>query len=278
MPHLRRPKLGQHFLIDVGYRRRIRAALDLRPDELVVEIGPGRGAMTQLLGERRIVAIELDRSLAEELSERLADRARIEVVRADVLTVDLAALCRRHGTSQCFVFGNLPFYITSPILHHLLSFRQWIRAMALLVQREVAERLVASPGTRDYGYLSVLTQICSRPRIVLAVPPGAFSPPPEVHSALVEFQMGARAGTEPLLPEAEVESFLELVKRCFEHKRKNLANNLASHYPRARIELELSRLSLPPSTRAEQMPLEQFVRLYHRLHSSSSSSSLSSTL
>ncbi len=264
MSRLRRPKLGQHFLVDAGYRQRIAAALDLRPEDLVVEIGPGRGAMTQLLAERarRVVTIELDRALAEQLQHRLTAGSRIEVVQADILTVDLAGLCRRHGTERCFVFGNLPYYITSPIIHRLFTFRDCIRAVALLAQREVAERLGAAPGTRDYGYLSVLTQLFWYPRIVLRVPPGAFSPPPKVQSALVEFRMREASGGEPLLPRGEVGRFLQFVKQCFEQKRKNILNNLGGLYSRARVELELNRLSLAHSVRAEQLTLEELVRLY----------------
>jgi 16S rRNA (adenine1518-N6/adenine1519-N6)-dimethyltransferase len=262
-----RPKLGQHFLVDASYRRRIAAALDLQPDDLVVEIGPGRGAMTELLAERagRIVAIELDKALAEQLQRKLAAEPRIEVLQADFLTVDLAELCFRHGVQRCFVFGNVPYYITSPIIHLLFTFRDCIRAMALLVQHEVAERLVATPGTRDYGYLSVLTQLLSYPRIVTGVPAGAFSPPPKVRSVLVEFRMRELAGAGSLLPQQEADRFLQFVKRCFEQKRKNLLNNLAELYSRARLELELNRLSLAPSLRAEQLPLEDLIRLYRGL-------------
>lgn len=264
MPQLRRPKLGQHFLVDASYRRRIATALDLGPEDLVVEIGPGRGAMTELLAERarRIVAIELDKALAEQLQQKLAPGRRVEVLQTDFLTVNLAELCRRHGANRCFVFGNLPYYLTSPIIHHLFTFRDCIRAMALLVQREVAERLVAVPGTRDYGYLSVLTQLWSYPRIATGVPAGAFSPPPRVQSALVEFRMREAAGAGSLLPQKEADQFLQFVKQCFEKKRKNLLNNLAGLYSRARLELELNRLSLAHSLRAEQLPLEDLVRLY----------------
>ena len=259
-----RPKLGQHFLVDASYRRRIVAALDLRAEDLVVEIGPGRGAMTELLAERagRIVAIELDKALAEQLRQKVEAGPRIEVLQADFLTVDLAGLCRRHGAERCFVFGNLPYYITSPIIHHLFAFRDCIRAMALLVQLEVAERLAAVPGTRAYGYFSVLTQLLSYRRIVMGVPAGAFSPPPRVRSALVEFRMGEAAGAGLLVTQQEVDGFLQFVKRCFEQKRKSLLNNLAGLYSRRRLELEFDRLSLAHSLRAEQLPLEDLVRLY----------------
>lgn len=264
MPEYRRPKLGQHFLSNPGYRGRIIASLDLRPDDLVVEIGPGGGAMTELLAEpvRRVVAIELDGDLARRLAEKLAAIPAIEIVRADILDIDLAALCRRCGTKQCFVFGNLPYYITSPIIHRLFRFRSSIRAMSLLVQREVAERLIAAPGTRAYGYLSLLAQFDSRPRKVLSVPRGAFSPPPKVDSALVNFQMGS---TFRDWGEKDRENFLKFVKRCFSQKRKKLLNNLSKIYSRERVLEELSRLALPAGIRAEQLGLDQFACLFRRL-------------
>jgi 16S rRNA (adenine1518-N6/adenine1519-N6)-dimethyltransferase len=266
-PRVRRPKLGQHFLVDASYRQRVAAVVDLRPEELVVEIGPGRGAVTELLAERaqRVIAVELDRMLAEQLREKLGAGSRTEVLQADILAVDLAEVCRRHGTERCFVFGNLPYYITSPILQRLFSFRHCIRAMALLMQQEVAGRLVAAPGTRAYGYLTVLTQLFSHPRILLGVPPGAFAPPPKVQSTLLEFQMRDATGPRALVANAEVDSFLRFVRRCFAQKRKNLLNNLAGSYSRSRVELELERLCLAHSVRAEQLSLEHILRLYRGL-------------
>jgi 16S rRNA (adenine1518-N6/adenine1519-N6)-dimethyltransferase len=263
----RRPKLGKHFLVDPTYRQRIAAMVDLRPEDLVVEIGPGRGAMTELLAgrARQVVAVELDRMLAEQLQKKLATGSHTEVLQADILAVDLAEVCRRQGTERCFVFGNLPYYITSPIIHRLFLFHDRIRAMALLVQHEVAERLVAVPGTREYGYLTVLTQLFSYPRILLGVPPGAFAPPPKVQSTLLEFQMRETAALGSLLPNAEVAGFLQFVKRCFVQKRKNLPNNLASFYSRARVKLELNCLSLAPSVRAEQLTLDELLRFYRHL-------------
>jgi 16S rRNA (adenine1518-N6/adenine1519-N6)-dimethyltransferase len=265
--HVRRPRLGQHFLVDARYRQRIAAAVDLRPDDLVVEIGPGRGAMTELLAERArsVVAVELDGMLAEQLQKKLGIESPIEVLRADILSVDLAELCRRHGTERCFVFGNLPYYITSPIIHRLFLFHDRLRAVALLVQHEVAERLVAGPGTRAYGYLSVFTQLFSYPRILLGVPPGAFAPPPKIQSTLVEFRMRETAGTKSILSMGEEAGFLEFVKRCFAQKRKNLPNNLAGFHSGGRVELELDRLSLARSARAEQLTLEELLQLYRRL-------------
>ena len=151
-----RPKLGQHFLHDQQYRTRIVAELPLQVGDVVIEIGPGRGAMTALLAEhaRKVIAIEVDAALAQQLQEDFRDQPSVQIILADVLRVDFAALCRQEGIARAFVFGNLPYYITSPILHHLFAQRDSIRSMGLLMQREVAERVTAVPGTRDYGYLT----------------------------------------------------------------------------------------------------------------------------
>lgn len=259
-----RPKLGQHFLRDSAYRRRIAEALTVRPDDLVVEIGPGSGAMTELLAARvrQVVAIEIDPVWAEKLRLKFSVDTRIEILQGDILATDLEALCRQHRVWKCFVFGSLPYYITSPILHHLFQFASCIHGMALLVQREVAQRLAAEPGSRDYGYLSVLAQLHSRPHILLGVPPGAFSPPPKVQSALVGLRMiPASLEGIPLQPN----EFLEFVKRCFAHKRKNLVNNLRGEYSPARIEAGLTELGLPRAARAEQLWVRQLASLFTHL-------------
>jgi 16S rRNA (adenine1518-N6/adenine1519-N6)-dimethyltransferase len=231
---------------------------------VVFEIGPGRGAMTALLAERarKVMAIEIDWALAQGLQVVFRQEPRVEIITADVLHVDFAALCRREGIAQGFVFGNLPYYITSPILHHLFAQRDSIRAMGLLMQREVAERLTAAPGTRDYGYLTVATQIYSQPQIALAVPPGAFSPAPKVQSALVTFRMKA---TFDQWSQGTYNDFLEFVKRCFAQKRKNLLNNLAGIYPRRRIMQAIEEAGKPAQWRAEQLSLEELAGVFEGL-------------
>lgn len=260
-----RPKLGQHFLSDVRYCSRIVDALGLRSDELAIEIGPGHGAMTELLAARtgRVVAVEVDPALVEELRQKVEQLPNIEIIHADVLLTDFSALCRESGVNQCYVFGNLPYYITSPIIHHVLRFARHVRGMGLLVQREVANRLVARPGTRDYGYLTVFTRLYSSPRMVLQVPPGAFSPPPKVNSALVCFEM--HAADQTMSRELEG-AFVVFLKQSFAHKRKMLLNCLSPRYPRQTIERELERLALSPGVRAEELSLEQFIALFSRLH------------
>ena len=264
MPKRRRPKLGQHFLVDAHYRSRIVDALGLRPSDLVIEIGPGHGAMTALLAShtRAIVAVEVDPALASELKEKFQQEPRVEILNADILATDLAAVCRRFQVDQCFVFGSLPYYITSPILHHLLEFVGSIRAMGLLVQREVANRLAARPGMRDYGYLTVWACLFASSRLALQVPPGAFSPPPKVHSALVRLEMHPLDGR---IGFARKEKFQTYLKQCFAHKRKKLLNCLAEVYPRHRVERELERLALPSKVRAEELSLEKFIALFTSL-------------
>jgi 16S rRNA (adenine1518-N6/adenine1519-N6)-dimethyltransferase len=260
VPQPARPKLGQHFLRDRRFQRRIVESLAIRPNDLVCEIGPGRGAMTELLAARaqQVVALEVDPELARKLQEKFFNKRGIEVLEADILQSDLGSLCRRYQRERCFVFGNLPYYITSPILHHLLDFAGWICGMGLVVQREVAERLIALPGSRPYGYLTVFTQLHTNPRIEFGIPPGAFSPQPKVDSALVTFQMKPEAVR---LPTEERTALLEFVKLCFAHKRKNLLNNLAPVYARPRVETELAALNLPLTIRAEELALEQLERL-----------------
>jgi 16S rRNA (adenine1518-N6/adenine1519-N6)-dimethyltransferase len=264
MPPSKRPKLGQHFLQDAGYRKKILDEFRLPGDGLVIEIGPGRGALTGLLAERarKVIAIEVDSALARRLHEDFAQIPRVAILQADVLTVDFAELCRQQGAAECWVFGNLPYYITSPILQRLFSYWHSIRAMGLLVQREVAERLTAEPGTRDYGYLTVSAQLYSQPRIVLDVPPGAFSPPPKVHSALVAFQMSPRF---PKWRREEGEEFLEFVKRCFAQKRKTLLNNLAGVFSRAQVARALVGVGKAQNLRAEQLSVDELAAVFEQL-------------
>jgi 16S rRNA (adenine1518-N6/adenine1519-N6)-dimethyltransferase len=264
VPQPARPKLGQHFLRDRRFQRRIVECLAIQSNDLVCEIGAGRGAMTELLAARagQVVALEVDRELVRMLRQKFSSKLGIEVLEADILRTDLAGLCRRYQGERCFVFGNLPYYITSPIIHHLLGYAGSIRGMGLVVQREVAERLCALPGSRPYGYLTVLTQLDTSPRIEFGIPPGAFSPPPRVDSALVTFEMKPE---RTRLPAEERQALLEFVKLCFAHKRKNLLNNLAPVYARQRVETELAALKLPPTIRAEQLALEQYEKLLARL-------------
>jgi 16S rRNA (adenine1518-N6/adenine1519-N6)-dimethyltransferase len=215
----------------------------------IVEIGPGQGALTEYLlrSEAHVHAIELDPAMVERLARRFPNHPRLTVHAADVLDVDLA----QWGPAA--LAGNLPYYITSPILDRIRRARTAIASSTLLMQKEVADRLVARPGSRDYGYLTVVTQSWAEARFVVNVPPGAFRPPPKVESAVVHLQ--ALAEVEP-----DLEAFLKFAGMAFRQKRKNLRNNLAQAYPAADWENLAER-----TLRAEQLSIPQLRELWRKL-------------
>jgi len=263
-----RQRMGQHFLRDLGWRKRILATLPRDNNDTWIEIGAGHGEMTELLAAngRRVVAIEGDPKLAEGLREKTASSsagwAGVTVVAGDVLEQDFRALA---GGQRFRVYGNLPYYITSPILHRLFDYAGQIDSIHLVIQLEVAERIVAQPGRREYGYLSAACQFYTKPRIALRLPPGAFSPPPKVKSALVEMNLpGERARLN--IGDARNETrFLEFVQSCFSQKRKTLRNNLRSISSEEQIHAALTETELRLDARAEQLSLPQFAQVFQRI-------------
>ena len=245
-------KLGQHFLTSASILNRIADAVCPAREPLVIEIGPGRGALTEKLLERadRVVAIEVDAGLVEHLRTRFPTD-RLEVIHSDVLQVDLAQWGRAP------IAGNLPYYITSPILEKVV--RSSPPRAVFLMQKEVAQRLAARPGTRDYGYLTVQTAAFASVRMLFDVRPGAFRPPRKVDSAVVLLEP-----REVDIPDRE--TFLEFVSRSFRQKRKTLRNNLAEFYP------EITRLP-EAGMRAEQLSLEQFLSAFICVQAQKSSES-----
>jgi 16S rRNA (adenine1518-N6/adenine1519-N6)-dimethyltransferase len=262
-----RQRLGQHFLHDIGWRKRILATLPLAPNQTWIEIGPGHGEMTQLVvGEnRRIIVIETDQRLAEGLkAARDADPNQwpgLEIVTADVLATDIGELT----TAKIHIYGNLPYYITSPILHHLFRWAAQIASIHIVIQLEVAERIAAHPNVRDYGYLSVLCQFYAQPKIALRIPPGAFRPPPKVKSALVAMTLPGAQANLNITGEANEKHFLEFVQTCFSQKRKTLRNNLLAISSDKKIHEALAAAQLRPDARAERLTLPQFAALYSQL-------------
>ncbi len=258
----RRP-LGQHFLADASWRRRIWDTLSVSRDDVWLEIGAGHGEMTTLLAgsAAQVIAVELDAHLVERLRSLAQQLPNIEVVPGDVLQLDFPHLA---GRARLKVYGNLPYYITSPILHRLFEHADRFEAIHVVVQMEVAARLAARPGRRQYGYLSVAVQFYARPEIVLRIPRGAFCPPPKVTSALVSMRLPSERAA---LGIADEKDFLEFVKGCFEQKRKTLLNNLRPRLGNARVEEALREMGLRRDARAEQLSVAHFADLYRRFPS-----------
>lgn len=256
-----RQRLGQHFLYSASWLDRIARTLPLHAAETWIEIGAGHGEMTsRLQGDgRRVIAIEMDPPLAAGLRERAAaEWTGVEVMESDALGVGFASL----GGHQFRVYGNLPYYITSPLIRRVFQAADSVRSLHIVIQKEVAERIVATPGHREYGFLSTLCQFYSRPKIVFSIPPGAFRPPPRVASALVEMQVpGARKD----LGIADDAEFLEFVQRCFGQKRKTLRNNLRTFVDPGSIEAALKIAGIDPGARAEELSVAAFARLHAAL-------------
>jgi 16S rRNA (adenine1518-N6/adenine1519-N6)-dimethyltransferase len=267
-----RQRLGQHFLASAAWRNRILETLPKQPEETWVEIGPGHGEMTKLLAapDRHVFAIEADPQLAANLQRNAQIEPEkwpgLSVVQGDVLQQDLAKLTH---SERFRVYGNLPYYITSPILHHLFAFADRIASIHIVVQWEVAARIAAKPGRREYGYLSAACRFYSQPEIVFRIPPGAFRPPPRVMSALVRMDLpGERAS----LAITDEERFLKFVQLCFSQKRKTLRNNLRGTYKEEEIQAAIDPFQIPPDARAEQLTLAQFAAVYSQLEGNTSAS------
>ncbi len=256
----KRRALGQHFLRDTGVARAIVDLAAPTSADLVVEIGPGGGALTGELSARagHVVALEVDDGLADALRRRLPD---VEVVQADARTWDYGTLERPPG-GRVLIVGNLPYSVSKPILMALVGARTAIDAMTLMLQREVAERLAAAPGGKTYGSLSVLTQLYCDVRIALRVPPGAFRPPPKVDSTVVQLAVLAR----PRVEVRDERRFRAVVRSAFGQRRKTLANALAGGLglPLDEVRRAVEDEGIDPARRAETLGLVEFARLAAR--------------
>lgn len=268
-----RQRLGQHFLADLDWREQIARAIRVSPQSLAplpsrgkenycwIEIGGGHGEITEHLAATGmpVYTIELDAQLAEGL-QRLAKRfPNLKVVHGDVLETDIAKLA---AGRRVRIYGNLPYYITSPILHHLFASPALIDEIDIVVQREVGLRLVAAPGARDYGYLSVLTQYFARPELVLEIPKHAFRPPPEVASALVALRL---PGEQAKLSGVDESKFFKFVKLCFSQKRKTLVNNLRGVAKADVVREALAAAGLRADARAEQLSVAELAAMGRQL-------------
>lgn len=268
-----KPKLGQHFLTDPMAPGRIADALGDIGQSTVFEIGPGRGVLTSLLAKRarRLIAIETDRVLAAQLRMNFSLNGNVEIIEGDVLAVDFDTIfgpkpgSTRPGISQpperVRVVGNLPYFITSDILLRLFAFRKYFESSVLMVQREVADRLTASPGTSEYGLLSATTQLYTTVEKLFTLPPTAFTPPPKVHSTVVRLTVTPRL--EGLhVPEV---AFIDFLKLSFGQKRKTLSNNLKARYDAKALRAAMEGAGVKHDVRSEALSLEKAATLFRAL-------------
>jgi 16S rRNA (adenine1518-N6/adenine1519-N6)-dimethyltransferase len=262
---MRKPKLGQNFLVDDAARHAIADSLGDVAERTILEIGPGHGAITSILAERcrRLIAIEIDRALAAELRFRFRELPQVEIVEADVLEVDFEALLTAGETAD--VVGNLPYYITSEILLRLFAAgaRGTLTRAVVMMQREVAERFAAAPGVRDYGLLSATAQMNARVETLFTLPPSSFSPPPDVYSTVLRLEFAPRF-EELGVDAAGFDAFL---RSCFAQKRKTLANNLRAAGYSAEAVQAAWPAEIPALARAESISLEPMAQLYRGLRS-----------
>ena len=276
MVNLRSPKkakLGQNFLTDRKAAEKIVDALGDVSQSLVVEVGPGRGALTDTLVQRagRVIAIEFDRMLATELRVKYSREPKMEVLEADVLAIDFRTVLNRTigplndlrplKPERARLLGNLPYYITSDILLHIFKFCDQFDWIVIMVQREVADRIAAKPGTRDYGLLSATTQLYTQVEKLFTLPPGAFAPPPKVHSSVLRMKVAPRFDELGVV----ADEFIEFLKLAFAMKRKTLLNNLKKQYSEDQIRAVLKRAAIRADVRAEALPLEKSAAVFRTL-------------
>jgi 16S rRNA (adenine1518-N6/adenine1519-N6)-dimethyltransferase len=259
-----RPKrsLGQNFLHDQNISRKIVNAIAPDPSDVIVEVGPGTGALTRHLAgrARELIVVEIDERVIRYLSELTAGLG-VRVTHGDFLNTDLAAIAAETGT-RVRIVGNVPYHITSPILFHILDFRSSVRDVTIMVQREVARRIVASPGTKEYGILSVFCQLFGNPKIMFDVSPNAFTPKPKVTSSVIRYEIL----TAPRYPVADESFFRMVIRGVFGKRRKTLRNSLSYLFedglPPGIPEADLQR-------RPEDLSIGDLVDLTNTLHEQS---------
>jgi 16S rRNA (adenine1518-N6/adenine1519-N6)-dimethyltransferase len=270
---VKKPRLGQNFLADAGAAEKIVDALGDVSESVVVEIGPGKGALTQALARRakRLIAVELDRMMSAELRFKYRLQPQVEIIEADVLKLDFRTLLNRTigplndlrplKPSPARVVGNLPYYITSDILLRLFEFHDQFDVIVIMVQREVADRIAAEPGSRDYGLLSATAQLYAKVEKLFTLPPEAFAPPPKVHSTVLRLAIAPRFAELQIKP---VE-FIGFLKTAFAMKRKTLLNNLKKDYSEEMVRNTLKETGIRSDVRAEALPLERSAEIFRRL-------------
>lgn len=256
-------KFGQNFLIDEHVLNKIILAAGVTKEDVVLEIGPGFGTMTQYLAEaaKEVIAVEIDKTLIPILQDTLRDYDNITLINEDILKVDIAALVQEKNAGKPIkVVANLPYYITTPIIMGLFESHVPLENITVMVQKEVASRMQAGPGTKDYGALSLAVQFYAKPYIVANVPPNCFIPRPNVGSAVIRL---TKWEEQPVQVKNEAFMF-SLIRASFNQRRKTLQNSLVNggiSVTKEQILLALEEMGLPPAVRGEALTLEQFARL-----------------
>ena len=261
-------KFGQNFLIDTHVLDKIIAAANITKDDLVLEVGPGIGTMTQYLCEhaRQVVAVEIDKNLIPILEDTLSEYDNVKVINADILKVDINKIAKEeNGGRPIKVVANLPYYITTPIIMGLFESHVPIENITVMVQKEVADRMQVGPGTKDYGALSLAVQYYAEPYIVANVPPNCFMPRPKVGSAVIRL-----TSHEQVPVEVQDEAFMfRLIRASFNQRRKTLVNGLNNspevNVPKEAILEALEKMGMSPTVRGETFSLEQFAELSNLL-------------
>lgn len=259
--------LGQNFLVDEGILNNIIQAAELSSEDIVMEIGPGLGSLTKLLANKakKVIGIELDQSIIPLLTKTMAEYSNFVLVREDALKTDFdKVMAENTGSDKGYkVVANLPYYITTPLLMKMLESRYNIITAVVMVQKEVADRMLADPGGKTFGALSVAVQYYSKPEFVVKVPATAFIPPPKVDSAVVKLDIRTR----PAVEVKDEALFFRVIKTAFSQRRKTILNNLSNgNFAVTKDEIEevLQGLSIDPCRRAETLSLEEFARITDR--------------
>jgi len=257
---LPKKSLGQNFLADQNIRNKIIASLDLQPDDLVLEIGAGRGELTELISQRvkKIYALEIDARLHLALSESLAKCQNIQIMHQDILKFDLAKFVKGHKIKgKLKVFGNIPYYISSPIIEQLLKFRAYLSAIFITTQKEFAVRLASAPGSKDYGSFSCFVQYYALPKILFQISKNCFKPSPKVDSSFLELKIREK----PAVSVKDEGLFFRVIRAAFGQRRKTLRNSLSSLVSEESLHKFFTESGLDIKVRPERLSLKDFALL-----------------
>lgn len=258
-------RFSQNFLIDYNILKKIVSAAHIQEGDLVLEIGAGPGALTEMLLEAKanVIAIELDKDFARVLNRLQDSQHSLEIFEGDALKIDLEELCKQKARHKKIkVVANLPYHITTPILTRLLPMHHWVESLTVMVQKEFAERMAGKAGTSSYSSFTLFVQYYSTAKFLFTISPSCFFPAPKVHSAIVHCALHS-----PALKEAEEKHFFTMTRTAFGQRRKMLRSTLKNLYPAQCIDAALEKMGLSLKVRPEELSLSQFITLFHFLSS-----------